>query len=170
MTASKIRFLEEKGLINPQRTPAGYRQYSENDVERLRFVLSLQRDQYLPLKVIKDYLDAIDRGERPENLPAGVTLSPRIVSEELALRAAQPGTQAQRGAAARRIRGERPLLESLLSYGLIGHVNGKFDEHALQVRGPASSWRAMAWNPATCGPSRPLPTANSGSWSVLWPP
>ena len=71
MTASKIRFLEEKGLINPQRTPAGYRQYSENDVERLRFVLSLQRDQYLPLKAIKDYLDAIDRGERPENLPAG---------------------------------------------------------------------------------------------------
>ena len=56
MTASKIRFLEEKGLINPQRTPAGYRQYAESDVERLRFVLSLQRDQYLPLKVIKDYL------------------------------------------------------------------------------------------------------------------
>ena len=84
MTASKIRFLEEKGLINPQRTPAGYRQYAESDVERLRFVLSLQRDQYLPLKVIKDYLDAIDRGERPDNLPPGVTVSPRIVSEELA--------------------------------------------------------------------------------------
>lgn len=61
MTASKIRFLEEKGLINPRRTPAGYRQYSDGDVERLRFVLALQRDQYLPLKVIKDYLDAIDR-------------------------------------------------------------------------------------------------------------
>src|SRR5687768_17933517 len=60
MTASKIRFLEEKGLINPRRTPAGYRQYSDGDVERLRFVLSLQRDQYLPLKVIKDYLDAIE--------------------------------------------------------------------------------------------------------------
>lgn len=76
MTASKIRFLEEKGLINPKRTPAGYRQYAESDVERLRFVLSLQRDQYLPLKVIKDYLDAIDRGERPENLPPGVSVSP----------------------------------------------------------------------------------------------
>src|SRR4030095_595789 len=84
MTASKIRFLEEKGLINPKRTPAGYRQYSESDVERLRFILALQRDQYLPLKVIKDYLDAIDRGERADNLPSGVTLSPRIVSEELA--------------------------------------------------------------------------------------
>ena len=133
MTASKIRFLEEKGLINPQRTPAGYRQYSENDVERLRFVLALQRDQYLPLKVIKDYLDAIDRGERPENLPAGVTVSPRIVSEELATelqsrarRLSEEQLRTESGASV-------SLLESLLSYGLIGHVNGKFDEHALQV-------------------------------------
>jgi DNA-binding transcriptional MerR regulator len=61
ISASKIRFLEEKGLISPQRTPAGYRKYTEQDVERLRFVLALQRDQYLPLKVIKDYLDALDR-------------------------------------------------------------------------------------------------------------
>ncbi|MFP3675157.1 MerR family transcriptional regulator, partial [Bacillus sp. SIMBA_031] len=75
---------EEKGLINPKRTPAGYRQYADSDVERLRFVLGLQRDQYLPLKVIKDYLDAIDRGERPENLPPGVTVSPRVVSAEMA--------------------------------------------------------------------------------------
>jgi DNA-binding transcriptional MerR regulator len=133
MTASKIRFLEEKGLINPQRTPAGYRQYSENDVERLRFVLSLQRDQYLPLKVIKDYLDAIDRGERPENLPAGITLSPRIVSDELASelqnrvrRLTAEQLRAESGASV-------ALLESLLSFGLIGHVNGQFDEHALQV-------------------------------------
>ena len=57
MTASKIRFYEEKGLITPQRTPAGYRQFRESDVERLRFVLGLQRDHYLPLKVIRDYLD-----------------------------------------------------------------------------------------------------------------
>ena len=84
ITASKIRFLEEKGLISPQRTPAGYRKYTGQDVERLRFVLALQRDQYLPLKVIKDYLDAIDRGERPEKLPAGVTLAPRMVSDALA--------------------------------------------------------------------------------------
>ncbi|MBW4095558.1 MAG: MerR family transcriptional regulator, partial [Acidobacteria bacterium] len=62
VTASKIRFYEEKGLITPQRTPAGYRQFAESDVERLRFVLGLQRDHYLPLKVIRDYLDAIEIG------------------------------------------------------------------------------------------------------------
>jgi DNA-binding transcriptional MerR regulator len=133
MTASKIRFLEEKGLINPRRTAAGYRQYAESDVERLRFVLSLQRDQYLPLKVIKDYLDAIDRGERPENLPAGVSVSPRIVSEELASelqnrvrRLTEEQLRAESGASV-------PMVQSLRSFGLIGHVNGKFDEHALQV-------------------------------------
>ena len=73
ISASKIRFLEEKGLVSPQRTAAGYRKYTSQDVERLRFVLALQRDQYLPLKVIKDYLDAIDRGERPESLPGGMS-------------------------------------------------------------------------------------------------
>lgn len=60
---SKLRFLEEQGLITPVRTPAGYRQYSQADVERLRFVLSEQRDSYLPLKVIKERLAAMDAGQ-----------------------------------------------------------------------------------------------------------
>ncbi|WP_407317809.1 MerR family transcriptional regulator [Isoptericola halotolerans] len=60
---SKLRFLEEQGLITPVRTPAGYRQYSAADVERLRFVLAEQRDSYLPLKVIKERLAAMDAGE-----------------------------------------------------------------------------------------------------------
>ena len=60
---SKLRFLEEQGLITPVRTPAGYRQYSPADVDRLRFVLAEQRDSYLPLKVIKERLAAMDAGE-----------------------------------------------------------------------------------------------------------
>ncbi|MDJ0320414.1 MerR family transcriptional regulator [Pseudarthrobacter sp. PS3-L1] len=133
MTASKIRFLEEKGLITPRRTPAGYRQYAESDVERLRFVLSLQRDQYLPLKVIKDYLDAIDRGERPENLPPGVVVSPRIVSDEMAAELARRGRRLTEEQLRTESGASVPLLESLLSFGLIGHSQGMFDEHALQV-------------------------------------
>jgi DNA-binding transcriptional MerR regulator len=62
ITISKIRFLESEGLIEPQRTPSGYRKFTSSDLERLRYVLLAQRDQYLPLKVIKDNLDAIDRG------------------------------------------------------------------------------------------------------------
>ena len=54
VTISKIRFLESEGLIEPQRTPSGYRKFTNTDLDRLRYVLLAQRDQYLPLKVIKD--------------------------------------------------------------------------------------------------------------------
>lgn len=63
VTVSKIRFLESEGLIEPQRTPSGYRKFSERDVERLGRVLRMQRDHYLPLKVIREHLDALERGE-----------------------------------------------------------------------------------------------------------
>ncbi len=65
VTISKIRFLENEGLVTPARAPSGYRKFSEADVERLRYVLAAQRDQYLPLKVIKEHLAAIDRGLSP---------------------------------------------------------------------------------------------------------
>jgi DNA-binding transcriptional MerR regulator len=60
VTISKIRFLEAEGLVRPARTASGYRQFSAADVERLRFVLSAQRDHYLPLKVIREQLAAVD--------------------------------------------------------------------------------------------------------------
>ncbi|MFF5256964.1 MerR family transcriptional regulator [Streptomyces leeuwenhoekii] len=63
ITISKIRFLESEGLVEPQRTPAGYRKFSASDVERLGHVLRMQRDHYLPLKVIREHLDAMERGE-----------------------------------------------------------------------------------------------------------
>lgn len=65
VTISKIRFLEAEGLVTPQRTASGYRKFAPADVQRLRYILGLQRDQYLPLRVIKDHLDAIDRGLQP---------------------------------------------------------------------------------------------------------
>ncbi|HZE66015.1 MAG TPA: MerR family transcriptional regulator [Sporichthyaceae bacterium] len=68
VTISKIRFLEDKGLIEPARTPSGYRQFCGADVERLRYVLTAQRDRYLPLKVIKDNLAALDTGTEPVRL------------------------------------------------------------------------------------------------------
>jgi DNA-binding transcriptional MerR regulator len=68
VTISKIRFLESEGLIQPERTAAGYRQFSEADIERLRYVLAAQRDHYLPLRVIKEHLEARDRGE-PQRAP-----------------------------------------------------------------------------------------------------
>jgi len=69
ITISKIRFLESQGLLNPERTPSGYRKFHEEDIERLRWILTQQRDHFLPLKVIKDRLAAGDFSDGP---PEGV--------------------------------------------------------------------------------------------------
>ena len=77
ISISKIRFLETEGLVTPERAPSGYRRYVESDIERLRYVLTVQRDHYLPLKVIREHLTMIDRGEVPPGraglLPPGAT-------------------------------------------------------------------------------------------------
>jgi DNA-binding transcriptional MerR regulator len=77
-TISKLRFLEAEGLVEPQRTASGYRKYSWDDVERLRFVLTAQRDQYLPLRVIRDQLAAAELGAEPavRTRPALVAVGP----------------------------------------------------------------------------------------------
>jgi DNA-binding transcriptional MerR regulator len=79
VTISKIRFLEAEGLIEPERTSSGYRKFSRDDVARLRYVLTAQRDQYLPLRVIKAHLEAIDRGLEPPDTPGGGPQVPRAL-------------------------------------------------------------------------------------------
>ena len=71
VTISKIRFLESQGLVNPERSPSGYRKFFETDVERLRWVLRQQREHFLPLKVIRDRLADGDLGEEEEEEEAG---------------------------------------------------------------------------------------------------
>lgn len=76
LTTSKLRFYDAQGLVSPQRTGSGYRQYSPADVERLRFVLRQQRDHYRPLTKISEHLDALDRGSMHE------PVSPHLVDGE----------------------------------------------------------------------------------------
>ncbi|MFQ5515963.1 MAG: MerR family transcriptional regulator [Acidimicrobiia bacterium] len=72
LTVSKLRFLEGQGLIRPGRSPSGYREYWDDDLERLRYILRQQRDHFLPLKVIKDKLEGWERGAvTPTALPEG---------------------------------------------------------------------------------------------------
>ena len=78
VTIPKIRFLEDKGLIKPERTPAGYRKFTSEDVERLRYILTMQRDHYLPLRVIGEHLDAIDRGLEPPPIDSVVPTVPTV--------------------------------------------------------------------------------------------
>lgn len=71
LTPSKLRFLEEQQLVAPLRTESGYRKFSVTDVERLRIILTLQRDHSLRLKVIKHYLDELEAGRTPALLADG---------------------------------------------------------------------------------------------------
>src|SRR5690242_6310057 len=70
VSVSKIRFLESEGLIQPARSPSGYRKFAPADVDRLRYILTAQRDQYLPLRVIKDHLDTAEQPPGPARAPA----------------------------------------------------------------------------------------------------
>src|SRR5262245_23106678 len=84
ITISKLRFLEAEGLVEPHRAPSGYRKYTAAHVERLRYVLGAQRDRYLPLRIIREQLAAMERGERvvglPPPSPAPVQSAPAPVS------------------------------------------------------------------------------------------
>ena len=138
VTISKIRFLEAEGLVEPQRTPSGYRKFSSADVERLAYVLRMQRDHYLPLRVIREHLDAMDRGEAPPALPpAGPTAGPVEEAEREWIEAfgpAAPGVRLGRAELLAAAGIEEPQLAEWESYGLVcAGPDGGFDAELLQV-------------------------------------
>jgi DNA-binding transcriptional MerR regulator len=91
ISISKIRFLEDEGLLNPQRTRGGYRLFSEDDLERLTTILRLQRDEFLPLRVIRDELSAPGVAERKRRRPAGLAERVQEIDlDELCRRAGVP--------------------------------------------------------------------------------
>jgi DNA-binding transcriptional MerR regulator len=90
VTISKIRFLEGQGLVSPERTSSGYRKFHDPDVERLRFVLTQQREHFLPLKVIRERMDEAGLAPSPPDKPQGARR--RSVSELVAALQENPPT------------------------------------------------------------------------------
>lgn len=133
VTTSKLRFLEEQGLVEPVRTPAGYRQYSPADIERLRYVLRQQRDKYMPLKVIGEHLAALDAGEEDEP-----TSRARLVSTD-----GGPGSAAGRWTAetlARESGVQREFVEELVQAAVLRPgPRGVFEPWAREVVVAASA-------------------------------
>lgn len=78
LTITKIRYLESEGLLEPERTPSGYRKFSFSDVERLRFILRQQRDKFWPLGHIRQILDEMDRGVVPDTEPGATARVPHL--------------------------------------------------------------------------------------------
>lgn len=146
VTISKIRFLEAEGLIEPQRTPSGYRKFTSADLERLRYVLFAQRDQYLPLKVIKENLDAIDRGLQPA-ATVGHPATPRLAAIDGGL---TPGAFIEQGElklSRDELISSSGINESQLieleSYGLVSMKGRFYDADALSVAKVVSEMAAF---------------------------
>jgi DNA-binding transcriptional MerR regulator len=155
LNISKIRYLESEGLVEPERTPSGYRKFSSQDVERLRYVLVAQREHYLPLKVIREHLDAMDRGLEPPSLPSTGPQVPRVVLSGDGL--PSPEAFAGGGQQLRLSRRELTdaagiddeLMDQLVAFGLVRMRPGTkhFDGDALVVARAAGELAAYGLEP-----------------------
>jgi DNA-binding transcriptional MerR regulator len=151
VTISKIRFLEAEGLVTPERTGSGYRRFTAYDCARLRFILTAQRDQYLPLKVIKAQLDAQPDGELPQSgsaygIPRLVPVAGDASDDDGAARgvSAVAPTQVRLSREDLQTRSgvEDELLTALVKAGVITTgPAGFFDEHSVMI---AQCARALA--------------------------
>ncbi|MGH3306973.1 MAG: transcriptional regulator FtsR [Nocardioides sp.] len=148
ITIPKIRFLEDKGLIKPERTPAGYRKFTTEDVHRLRYILTMQRDHYLPLRVIGEHLDAIDRGLEPPPIEAVVPTVPKVALAPDGLPSPESfgrtdNVRLSRKELVKIAEVSEALLEQLEQYGLIvpRAGTGHYDTDALVI---AKSARELA--------------------------
>jgi DNA-binding transcriptional MerR regulator len=142
VTHSKVRFLEAEGLVEPERTASGYRKYTYADLERLRYILTAQRDQYLPLKVIKEHLDAMERGLEPPERADEAPRVPRPIHAVKDLPAADefgPAPARDMRLSRRELLANSGLdaahLDQLIDFGMIRYRPGTkyFDADALAV-------------------------------------
>ena len=162
VTASKIRFLEAEGLVLPHRTASGYRTYTEDDVRRLHYVLTAQRDRYWPLKVIRDALDALDRGLSEPVDDAGGRPQPPAPTDDPEV--PQPHELLPRrdisltGPELREATGiDRETMHALETYGLLQpDARGHFGHEALAI---AAAARTLAGHGLEARHLRPFRTA-----------
>ncbi|MDT5164892.1 MAG: hypothetical protein QOC88_1786 [Mycobacterium sp.] len=139
VTISKIRFLEAEGLVTPQRAASGYRRFTAYDCARLRFILTAQRDQYLPLKVIKAQLDDQPDGElpltgSPYGVPRLVTVGDGASAEAESVAVATSRARLSREDLLDRSGVDDDLLTALLKAGVITTgPGGFFDDHAVVI-------------------------------------
>jgi DNA-binding transcriptional MerR regulator len=154
VTIPKIRFLEDKGLIKPERTPAGYRKFTHEDVERLRYILTMQRDHYLPLKVIGEHLAAIDRGLEPPPIESVVPTVPKVTLASDGLPSAESfgrrdDVRLSRKELLKIAEVDEELLDQLEQFGLIvpRQGTGHYDTDALVIAKTARELADFGFEP-----------------------
>jgi DNA-binding transcriptional MerR regulator len=134
ISPSKIRFLEAEGLIEPARSRSGYRQFALADVERLRYILTAQRDEYLPLRVIKERLDALDGDDRHGRQTLATALGAAVAADEAARQPESSTSTAMTRAELLEAAGiDADQLAELEDYGLIRRSGRHYGADALEV-------------------------------------
>ncbi len=161
VSISKIRFLEAEGLLTPERTGSGFRTFSPEDLERLRYILAAQRDHFWPLKVIREALDKLDRGLKPARgdvapsrpqVPVG-TADPHLpTASELG----RTGKLRLTGAELREAADlDQPTFEALSTFGLVRpDSGGHYGDAALAVARAAGALAAYGIEPRHLRPFR----------------
>jgi DNA-binding transcriptional MerR regulator len=150
---SKIRHLENEGLVEPERTPSGYRKYSVADMEKLRYIIRAQREHYLPLKVIKEHLDALDRGLEPPapsgspSVPEGLMENPAPGVESLLT--GHSDVRISRRELVKTAEITEELLDQLDAFGLVRPRTGSkhYDGDALVIARVAGELAAYGLEP-----------------------
>ena len=161
VSISKIRFLEAEGLLTPERTGSGYRRFSPDDLERLRYILTAQRDRFWPLKVIREALDQLERGldpapgdmapSRPQ-VPAGPTDPDLPAASELGRRGKLRLTDQELCEAAGL---DQPTFEALSTFGLLRpEAGGHYGDAALAVARAAGALASYGIEPRHLRPFR----------------
>jgi DNA-binding transcriptional MerR regulator len=157
VTISKLRFLEAEGLVDPMRTPAGYRKYTPAHVERLRMVLAAQRDRYLPLRVIREQLLAQERGD-------AVIGSPTTVAEVGEARLSRDQLRQRSGL-------DDAGLDDLEQYGLVvAGPGGQYGPEALTVASIAARLAEFGLEGRHLRPYRATADREVGLLAQLLPP
>lgn len=132
ISASKIRFLEERGLVHPKRTDTGYRKYSQTDIERLRYILTMQRDYYMPLKVIRQHLDDLEAGRAINSVPAPV--SDEMLDQVLGSTNVAEGRTYSIRELAEYSGAPVELIRELIDFGLLGdEADAKYTEYDVLI-------------------------------------
>jgi DNA-binding transcriptional MerR regulator len=148
ISISKIRFLEAEGLITPERTPSGYRKFYEPDVLRLRYILSLQRDQFMPLKVIRERLDAVDSNGGAMAVPDASSVGQLGESAAPAPEADMTAMQLSVAELADAADLSREQMKGLEDYGLLhGDESRPYDENDLLIAKAAKKFFAYGVEP-----------------------
>lgn len=150
ISISKIRFLETNGLVTPARTPSGYRKFSLVDTERLRYILRMQRDYFLPLRVIREHIEAMDRGLEPPSVTSVAPTPPKNLMSTSAIDAAADvrPVSLTRQEICRHADITDEFLSDLESFGVVkSDRRGFYNARALEICGQAKSLSEFGLQP-----------------------